>query len=75
MHLETRKINLIGQILKIKNNKVLTEMETILNNYTEKGKNKYSIYDFVGFISNEEATEMTRAIEETCETIDENDWK
>jgi len=75
MYSETRKIHLIQQILKIKSSKVLAEMETILNNYTEKGKIKPSIYDFVGFISSDEAAEMTRTIAETCEIIDENDWK
>jgi hypothetical protein len=75
MYSETRKINLIQQILKVKSSKVLTEMEAILNKYTEKGKVKPSIYDFVGFISGDEAAEMNRAIEETCEIIDENDWK
>lgn len=50
-------------------------MEAVLNNYSKKSKLKPSIYDFVGFISSDDAAEMNRAIEETCETIDENDWK
>jgi len=75
MYSETRKIHLIAEILKVKSSKVLTEMEAVLNNYSKKSKLKPSIYDFVGFISSDDAAEMNRAIEETCETIDENDWK
>jgi hypothetical protein len=34
-----------------------------------------SIYDFVGILSKKESNEMRKAIEETCETINPDDWK
>jgi len=47
----------------------------ILKDLNKANKKKYSIHDFVGVLSREEAVEMQKAIAESCETIDENDWK
>jgi len=75
MYSEARKIHLIEEMLKIKSDAVLIEIETILNSYNRTAEKKPSIYDFVGIISREAANEMKQAIAETCEIIDENDWK
>jgi hypothetical protein len=75
MYSEARKIHLIEEVLKVKNEAVLVEIETILNIHNLKAGQKHSIYDFVGIISEDEATEMKQAIAETCENIDDNDWK
>jgi hypothetical protein len=75
MYSEARKIHLIEEVLKVKSDAVLLQIETILNSYNSKVEKKPSIYDFVGIISKNEAVEMNRAITETCEIIDENDWK
>ena len=75
MYSEARKIHLIEEVLKIKNDAVLIKIETILNSYHNKSEKKASIYDFVGIVSKSEADEMKQAIAETCEIIDENDWK
>jgi hypothetical protein len=74
MYSEARKIHVIEQVLKLKSEAILTKIEGILKKETKVDK-KPSIYDFVGILSKEEATEMKKAIAETCETIDENDWK
>lgn len=75
MHTIERKIHLIEEVLKIDNENVLDALEDTL----EKSKNirnkKLSIYDFVGVISSEEAAQMTKAINETAETINADDWK
>ncbi|NGM63134.1 hypothetical protein G5B30_14585 [Sphingobacterium sp. SGG-5] len=47
----------------------------ILKNLNKTEETKYSIYDFVGVLSKEEAVEMQNAITESCEVIDEDDWK
>ncbi len=47
----------------------------ILKNLNKTVDKERSIYDFVGMLSREEAVEMKKAITESCETIDENDWK
>ncbi len=75
MLLEVRKIHLIEEVLKVKNDAVLIEIEEILKSYQNKAEKKTSLYDFVGIISQNEAAEMKKAIADTCETIDENDWK
>jgi hypothetical protein len=75
MYSEARKIHLIEKVLKVKSEAVLIELETVLNSYKNKTEKKRSIYDFVGIISQNEASEMKQAIAETCESIDENDWK
>ena len=75
MYSEERIVHLIEEVRKVKSDAVLAEIETILNSYNKKVENKPSIYDFVGIISKSEADEMKRAIAESCEIIDENDWK
>ena len=75
MYSEARKIHLIEAVLKVKSDAVLFELETVLKSYNDKVENKPSIYDFVGIISRDEADEMKQAIAETCEIIDDNDWK
>jgi hypothetical protein len=74
MYSEARKIHVIEQVLKLKSGAVLTKIEGILKKETKVDK-KPSIYDFVGILSKKEAAEMRKAIAETCETIDQNDWK
>lgn len=74
MYSEARKIHLIEEVLKVTDDTVLLELENVLSSRSKPEK-KLSIYDFVGIISKSDASEMTRAIAESCENIDENDWK
>lgn len=71
---EARKLHLIEEILKIKDEAVLSEVESLISNrlYAVKGK---SWTDFAGIWSAEEADEMKRNIEESCEQINPDDWK
>ncbi|MGZ3839607.1 MAG: hypothetical protein ACXVMS_10460 [Flavisolibacter sp.] len=71
---EARKLHLIEEILKIDDEAVLAEMETLISNkmYAVKGR---SFADFAGIWSAEEADEMKRIIEESCEQINPDDWK
>lgn len=75
MYSEAKKIHLIEEVLKVKNDAVLDEIESILSKHNKKGVKKSDIYDFVGIISKNDAEEMKQAIAESCETIDEKDWK
>ena len=77
MYSEARKIHLIEEVLKVKSEAVLIELEDVLKKSSKKIKHekKTSIYDFVGILSKKESSEMKKAIAETCETIDENEWK
>ncbi|MDR0792664.1 MAG: hypothetical protein LBE82_05110 [Chitinophagaceae bacterium] len=76
MYAEARKLSLIEEVLKINNDDTLTALETTLGKVRKKRTaKKPSIYDFVGILTKEEADEMKKAIEETCETIHPDDWK
>jgi hypothetical protein len=76
MYAEARKISLIEEVLKINNDNTLTALETTLMRSRKKATvKKPSIYDFVGILTKKEAYEMRKAIEETCETINLNEWK
>ncbi len=72
---EARKLHLIEEMLKIKSEKLLTEVESVLKKHAKSKKSNFTIKDFVGIISDKEAAEMKKAITETCETIDEDAWK
>jgi hypothetical protein len=76
MFTEARKIHLIEEVLKVDNEATLIELETVIKKSKKTGKEKKpSIYDFVGILTRKEANEMRKAIEETCETINPDDWK
>ncbi len=76
MYTEARKIHLIKEVLKITSETTLSELETVLEKSKKKGREKkLSIYDFVGILSNKETSEIRKAIEETSETINVDDWK
>ena len=72
---EAKKLHLIEEILKIENNAVLDEVETVINrskmhNARGKGFNGLS-----GIWTAAAADEMKRIIEESCEQINPDDWK
>ena len=77
MYTEARKIQLIEEVLKVSNEATLMKLEDVLKEGKKKPakKKQYSISDFVGIITNKEADEMTKAINETCEIINPDDWK
>ena len=76
MHPEARKIQLIEEVLKVKNEAILIELESVLKRAGLYKENKQpSAHDLVGVISNEDAALMSMAIEEACEQINPDDWK
>ena len=58
MYSEARKIHLIEEVLKVKSEAVLIELEDVLKKSSKKVKNekKPSIYDFVGILSKKESS-------------------
>jgi len=72
---EARKLHVIEEILKIKSDKLMAELEMVLKKRPVAKKSKLTVHDFVGIISEDEAADMKKAIAETCETIDEDAWK
>jgi len=75
---ETRKLHLIEEVLKIKSESTLAALEDFLKSTkTKERKNKKAsaFHKFSGIWSKEEADEIERVIEESCETINPDDWK
>mgnify|MGYP006332766949 CR=1 FL=1 len=78
MFTEARKIHLIEEVIKTKNEAVLIQLESVVANSIKKSssaKKKQSIYDFVGILTKKEATRIKKTIEETSEIISADDWK
>lgn len=63
MRIEKRKVHLIGEVIKQAKKR------------SSKKERQPTIYDFVGILTKQEASQMRKAIEETCETIHPDDWK
>jgi hypothetical protein len=73
---EAKKLHLIEEILKIENEDVLDEVETLLSkDKILEAKSRRSFKDFAGTMTNEEANELEKIIEEGCEQIHPDDWK
>ena len=76
MHIETRKLHLIEEMLKVKSEATLAALENLLKSTNNKTVKKTpSLKDFSGIWSKDEAEEMERIIAESCETINPDDWK
>ena len=75
MFTESRKIHLLEEVLKEKDEATLIALESVLKKSRGKASVVTSIYDFVGILTPKEADTLKRAIAETCETIDADDWK
>lgn len=76
MHIETRKLHLIEEMLKVKSEATISALEKLLKNTNNKTVKKTpSLKDFSGIWSKDEAEEMERIIAESCETIHPDDWK
>jgi hypothetical protein len=76
MFTEARKIHLIEAVLKVSNEAVLVELETVIKKMPAKlEKKKVSAHDFLGVWSKKDAALIEKAIQESCEQIHEDDWK
>jgi len=71
MNLETQKLHLIEEFLKIKDQAFINELEAIIK---ERQQEKSVIDEFAGIWSKEDVQEMKQIISEGCEQINENDW-
>ena len=74
MYAEAKKLHIIEEILKVENDTVLAELESVLTKSKVPSKPR-SFRDFVGVLSDEELEAFERNINEGCEQINEDDWK
>ncbi len=75
MDLQAKKLNFIQEILASGNEKLIDKLASILKKERKKGSQQPSVYDLLGVISEKEAENMKKDIEESCEKIHEEDWK
>ena len=75
MYTEARKIHLIEEVLKVTNEATLTALEGVLKKSNNGKERKPNIFDFVGILTKKESNEIRKAIKETCENINPDDWK
>ena len=75
MYGEAKKLHLIEEILKIENDAVLAEVETVIAKSKVHALNRRSFKEFAGMMSEEEVGQLEKTIEDGCETINANDWK
>ena len=76
MYGKAKKLHLIEEILKIENDQLLDEVETVIT----KGKivniaGRRSFKDLAGKLTNEEVDNLEKIIESGCEQIHPDDWK
>ena len=76
MLVETRKLHLIEELLKIDDTILLSELDTIIKRAGKGKKNRpVSAQEFAGKWSKEDAALIEKAIEDGCEQINEDDWR
>ena len=75
MYSEAKKLYLIEELLKVDNDMVLAELETVLTKSKTQLPHSKSFQDFTSTLTLEEVKELERNIEEGCEQINEDDWK
>ncbi|RYE41715.1 MAG: hypothetical protein EOP48_23785 [Sphingobacteriales bacterium] len=75
MYTEARKLHLIEEMIKLKSEKALMQIESILKSYSMNKAGRPSAHEFIGKISKKDITLMENAIEEGCEQINQDDWK
>lgn len=75
MYSEARKLELISKLQKVSDEDTLLKVEAILKPVVEKKSRKPDWNIIAGMLTEEEAEQMRQAIHESCEQIDENDWK
>jgi len=74
MYSEARKLHLIQEVIKLKSDDALMQIERILKTVTRK-QSLGSSAQFVGKISERDIELMEEAIQQGCEQINPDDWK
>lgn len=75
MYGEAKKLHLIEEILKIDNDTLLNEVESVISRGRHFLPARRSFKDFAGKMSSDEVEEIEKIIKEGCEQIHPDDWK
>lgn len=74
MSLESRKLQIIGDFLKVSDTSIIEKAEKLLRTGSKQKAIKKNIQGFAGLWSESEANEMREIIDEGCEQINDEDW-
>ena len=74
MSLESRKLQIIEDFLKVSDTSVIEKVEKLLRTGSKQKANKKTIQGFAGIWSKSEANEIREIIDEGCEQINDEDW-
>ena len=72
---EAKKLHLIEEILNSEDPAVLAEVETVIIKSKMHTIGCKSFKSFAGVLSDEEARDLEKTIEEGCEQINPDDWE
>jgi hypothetical protein len=76
MYADARKIHLIEKVLKIDDESLLSDIESFIEaRKTETPELGQTLQSLAGIWTNEEAEEIEKIIENSCENINPDDWK
>jgi hypothetical protein len=76
MNTEAKKLQIIEEVLKIKSDVALTEIDALIKKaIRSESSKKVSAHNFSGIISEDDVMSMEAAIEAGCEQIHLDDWK
>lgn len=76
MYSDGKKMQLIQEVLRLDNSRVLKEIESVLKKSRKvANRKKQSAHDLLGLWSKTDAKLIEKAIEEGCEQIHPDEWK
>ncbi len=76
MYSDSKKIQLIEEVLKLDNNTILKELELVLKKSRKPAlTKKSSAHDLLGLWSVKDSELIEKAIEQGCEQIHPDEWK
>jgi hypothetical protein len=75
MYGEAKKLYLIEAILKIENDALLDEVETVISKNKLQPVHRKEFKKFAGVLSEDEVDAFEKSINEGCENINADDWK
>lgn len=75
MFSESRKMHLLEEVIKLKDESVLMQLEALVSKSSQHNEPRHSAKELVGMFSAEDAALMDKAINEGCEQIDPADWQ
>ena len=75
MYSDSKKIQLIEEVLHLENSTILREVESVLKKSRKAIRKPGSAYDMLGQWSKKDSELIEKAIEAGCEQIHPDEWK